>query len=93
MVKEFECLFLAERQAAAKVLTFSPDTAFPGQPETIRDAKGWLSKALPKGSSYKPTIHQGKITAHLNFEKLRATSADFRHLEKTLLHLERVPAP
>jgi hypothetical protein len=93
LVKEFECLFLAEKQAAAKVLAFPPATAFPEQPETIRDAKGWLSKALPKGSSYKPTIHQDKITARLDFEKLRATSADFRHLEKALLHLERAPAP
>ncbi|MFA5242351.1 MAG: DUF4276 family protein [Sulfuricella sp.] len=89
LVKEFESLFLAETQAAKNVLSLPPDTGFPENPRAIRDAKGWLSKALPKGSSYKPTVHQAKITAHLKFEKLRDTSSDFRHLENALLHLAR----
>lgn len=93
LVKEFESLFLAETQAATKVLTLPQDTKFPDAPETIRDAKGWLSKALPKGSSYKPTVHQAKITAHLDFEQLRATSPDFRHLERALLYLARQNSP
>jgi hypothetical protein len=93
LVKEFESLFLAEAQAAANVLTLPPGTEFPDTPETIRDAKGWLSKARPKGASYKPTVHQAKITAQLDFEKLRKTSSDFRHLENALLHLERANAP
>jgi len=93
LVREFESLFLAEIQAATKVLALPPDTEFPDTPEIIRDAKGWLSKALPKGSSYKPTVHQAKITAHLNFDKLRETSSDFRHLENALLHLVRANLP
>jgi hypothetical protein len=93
LVKEFESLFLAETQAARKVLVIPSDTGFPDNPETIRDAKGWLSNALPKGSSYKPTVHQAKITAHLKFEKLREISSDFRHLEKALLHLARTGTP
>ena len=93
LVKEFESLFLAETQAATNVLALPPNTEFPDIPETIRDTKGWLSKALPKGSSYKPTVHQAKITAHLNFEKLRETSSDFRHLENALLHLIQTNTP
>lgn len=93
LVKEFESLFLAETQAATTILAISPDIGFPDTPETIRDAKGWLSKALPKGSSYKPTVHQAKITARLDFEKLREASADFRHLEKALLHLAQRNVP
>lgn len=93
LVKEFESLFLAETQAATYVLALPPDTEFPNAHETIRDAKGWLSKALPKGSCYKPTVHQEKITARLDFEKLRATSADFRHMEKALLHLAWANTP
>lgn len=93
LVKEFESLFLAETQAAKNVLALPPGTKFPDEPETIRDAKGWLSKALPKGSAYKPTVHQAKITAHLNFEQLRKTSSDFRHLENSLLHLARTITP
>ena len=93
LVKEYESLFLAETQAARKVLVIPADTGFPDNPETIRDAKGWLSNALPKGSSYKPTVHQAKITAHLKFEKLREISSDFRHLENALLHLARTGTP
>lgn len=93
LAKEFEGLFLVEKQAAAKVLGLSPDTAFPDNPETIRDAKGWLSKALPKGSAYKPTVHQAKITSQLDFEKLRETSQNFRHLENALLYLAQANSP
>lgn len=93
LVKEFESLFLTEIQAAKNVLALPSNTVFPEEPRTIRDAKGWLSKVLPKGSSYKPTVHQAKITARLEFERLRETSPDFRHLENSLLHLASANPP
>lgn len=93
VVREFESLFLAERQAAINILNLPPATRFPEDPEALRDAKGWLSSALPKGVSYKPTTHQAKITAHLDLETLRGASANFRHLEKSLLYLIAADAP
>lgn len=93
LVKEFESLFLVESHAATNILALPPGTKFPDKPETIRDAKGWLSKARPKGSAYKPTVHQDKITARLNFKQLRETSSDFRHLENSLLYLARTITP
>jgi len=88
MVKEFETLFLAEANASRSVLKQIPkNKAFPDAPESIRDAKGWLSKAMPSGYAYKETVHQVKLAAAVNLERLRESSASFRHLEKSVLGL------
>jgi hypothetical protein len=59
MVREFETLFLSDHETTRAVLSDIPaDLQFPADPESIRDAKGWLSQARPKGSAYKPTQHQ-----------------------------------
>ncbi len=93
LVKEFESLFLAEAKSASKVLALRQGIEFPENPEAVRDAKGWLSKAQPKGSAYKPTHHQEKITAQLDFDILREKSRIFRHLEKPLLYLAEAHSP
>jgi hypothetical protein len=94
MVQEFETLFLAERDAAQTVLKDIPrDFAFPDDPEKIRDAKGFLSNAMPKGIAYKPTTHQEKISARLDLETLHANSPSFRHFEKSVLFLARQETP
>lgn len=87
VVKEFESLFLAEVAAAKHVLGIDEALTFPLNPEGIRDAKGWLSRALPKGVAYKETVHQEKIAAQLDFHVLRARSDSFEHLERSLLYL------
>lgn len=88
MVREFETLFLADPAASRKVLKRIPDScAFPDNPEHIRDAKGWLSQAMPKGFAYKPTVHQDKIVHALNLDSLRTTSPSFAHLERAVLRL------
>lgn len=88
MVKEFESLFLANPEATRKVLSNIPaDLPFPADPESVRDAKGWLSKAMPSGYAYKETVDQAKLTAALDLDYLRAHSPSYRHLEKSLLSL------
>jgi hypothetical protein len=88
LVKEYEVLFLHDEQATRKVFTDIPkETAFPAEPESIRDAKGWLSQQRPRGCAYKETVHQEKITAHLDLGLLRERSGDFVHLERAVLHL------
>lgn len=94
MVQEFETMFLADKTASRSVLTRIPDTqAFPTDPEDIRDAKGWLSEAMPKGFAYKPTIHQAKIAHALNLPSLRDKSPSFAHLERAVLRLVEVTLP
>lgn len=89
LVREFETFFLIDETATRKVFQEIPTkTTFPENPENIRDAKGWLSKARPSsGAAYKETVHQAKITAHLNFDLLRARSRDFAHLERAIIEL------
>ncbi|MDD2774720.1 MAG: DUF4276 family protein [Gallionella sp.] len=88
MVKEFETLFLADRDATRKILKDIPEvTAFPSSPESVRGAKEWLSKAMPSGIAYKETVHQVKIVSQLNLNHLRERSPSYRHLEKAVLAL------
>lgn len=94
LTKEYETLFLHDENATRAVFSDIPkQVAFPAQPETIRGAKEWLSAQRPSGMAYKETVHQQKITAHLNFDTLRERSADFAHLERAILQLIRAPCP
>ena len=81
-VKEFETLFLTDHETTRKVF---PDIreaqAFPANPEGIRDAKGWLSQARPKGYAYKPTQHQKRLTAQVDLFRLRARSPSYARFE------------
>ncbi len=95
LVKEYETLFLIDETATRKVFPDIPaKKSFPEHPENIRGAKEWLSIARPSpGSAYKETVHQAKITAHLNLDLLRTRSPDFAHLERAVLELARADIP
>jgi hypothetical protein len=95
LVKEYETLFLIDEAATRKVFPDIPaKTSFPANPESIRGAKEWLSKARPAaGHAYKPSVDQAKITAHLNLDLLRARSPDFAHLERAVLELVQATIP
>lgn len=96
MVREYESLFLCDETTTRRVFDDIPARlAFPDNPESVRDAKNWLSKARPKGSAYKPVMHQQKLTAQLDLARLRAHSPSFRDFEFSLLKLimvDRDPA-
>jgi hypothetical protein len=88
IVKEYESLFLWDQEATQAVLTqMRPDYKFPATPETIRDAKGELSRSLDSGSAYKPMIHQMAISKKVNLQILREKSPSFQRLEKAVLDL------
>lgn len=87
VVKEYESLFLAERHALVAEFPALANVPFPNDPEAIRGAKEWISRQLPIGIAYKPTIHQRDITVRMELGSLRASSASFRHFEKALLRL------
>ena len=94
LVKEYEALFLHDEKATRAVFPDIPaKTLFPTSPENIRGAKEWLSAQRPKGSAYKETVHQEKITARLDLDLLQAKSPDFAHLERAVLALIDAPVP
>ena len=88
MVQEYETLFLSDKIATRSVLKSIPaDIDFPADPESIRGAKEWLSRAMPKGVTYKETIHQAKNTSALNFDHLLNHSPSFIHLDRALTRI------
>lgn len=88
MVKEFETLFLADHETVRRVFSDIPSGfLFPPNPELVRDAKGFLSQARPKGSAYKPTQHQMRLAAQLDLSRLRTRSASFRNFEAAVHRL------
>jgi hypothetical protein len=65
-----------------------PDRApLTGDIESIRDAKGTISRMMSSERAYKETRDQEKFITALDFAKLRANSRSFRHFEDTLLWL------
>lgn len=86
-VQEFESLFLAEMSALRLFYQLPPDLKIVSNVATRRDAKGEISKLLPKTRSYKETIDQAKITSKLDLDTCAQVSRDYRHLESALLRL------
>ena len=88
IVKEFESLFLFDEMGTRKILpSIVKSTVFPANPEAIRPAKEWLSRAQPSGVSYKPTVHQAKLAAAVDLNILRTRSPSYQRLESALLRL------
>lgn len=57
-------------------------------PESRRDAKGWIRANLMNGRAYKPTVHQLALTRLMHVADLRASGlSSFRRLENALRFL------
>jgi len=88
LVKEYESLFLTDTDCIRHHFPqIKKDHVFPSAPETVRDAKGEISRALPTGYAYKPTVHQAKLSAAINLTLLRQHSPSFHRLEQAVLQL------
>lgn len=88
MVKEFESIFLWDDRCLRRAFPeFLANAKLPDNPETVRDAKGWISRNLPKGRAYKPTTDQARMAATVELDHLREVSASMKRLEDSLLRL------
>lgn len=97
--REYESLFLACVEAmagkglkvaggAAELPGLSADATFGGDPETVRDVKGWLTRHMAAGRTYKPTVHQLPMTRMVEFEVVRRNGLPwFGTLERALQFL------
>jgi hypothetical protein len=61
--REYEAWFLAAAESLAGKRGIDEAVAAPGEPESIRDAKGWLSARMQDGRSYRETLDQPALTA------------------------------
>jgi hypothetical protein len=65
-------------------------TVFDGNPEGIRGVKEWLSRHMPPGYTYKPTVDQLPMTRLMDFPTVRASNPPlpcFGTLERALQFL------
>jgi len=65
--REYETWFLAAARSLRGVSGLPADLEPPPNPESIRDAKGWLSRKRPAG--YNEPNDQPKLTAQFSFEE------------------------
>ena len=79
-VKEFECWFLAAAESIAGRRGLPEDLTAPPDPESVRDAKGWLKHRRTDGLAYGPTVDQPALTDAFDMAAARAGAAPFDKL-------------
>jgi hypothetical protein len=90
--REYEAWFLASLPSLVgkqitDYLTLPPDMVFVGDPESIRDVKGWFSRQLPPGKAYKETEHQAPMTRLIDLQIARNGSRSFRRVTNAIHQL------
>ena len=90
--REFEAWFLAAADSLRGYKGLKNDLEPPNNPETIRDAKGWLKRQLERGKKYRETIEQRQLTARFDLDLARqADSFDkcYRDITRLLNELRK----
>ena len=85
--REFEAWFIASIDSLRGLRGIPADAARPENPESIRDAKGWLSRVMAGNRGYSETTDQPALAAQ--FDITSARSADsfdkfYREVERLL---------
>lgn len=68
---EYEAWFLAAASSIAGRRGVDETALPPPEPESIRDAKGWLSARMPVGHRYRETLDQAAFSAILDLDIAR----------------------
>jgi hypothetical protein len=98
--REFEAFFLPclPRMAGKTLVSpegveragLLPGAIFRGNPESLRGVKEWLSKHMPAGRAYKPTLDQLPLARLVDFQVLRTCNPPlpcFGSLERAIRFL------
>lgn len=85
---EYEAWFLAAADSIAGHRGIRSSGNRPSKPESIRDAKGWLSARLPAGQSYRETLDQSALTEVFDLDAAR-TAPSFDKLWRDVSWLLR----
>jgi hypothetical protein len=75
--REFEAWFLAAAPSLGGRAGMPYDLAVPGNHETLRDCKGWLTHHRTDGGQYKPRVDQAPLADLFDLDLARANSASF----------------
>ena len=85
--REYEAWFLASLDTIAGSYGLPPGLVYDGDVERRRDVKGWLTRQMPPGQSYKETIHQAKFTNRIDLDHASCRSRSFRRLRHAVEQL------
>ena len=82
---EYETWFIcslsdSEGHGIRRRLEMQSGAVCPEDPESIRDAKGWLTNHIPRNLGYNPPTDQDDLTHHIAIELVREKSRSFRRL-------------
>lgn len=80
--REYETWFLAAADSLKGCAGLPPTMKAPSNPESIRGAKEWLGKQMPRG--YDPISHQAKLTSHFDLGQARAIPSFDRFVTKLI---------
>lgn len=79
--REYEAWFLASMWSLSLNAGISEQRLdYPGDPESRRDAKGWISRQMGAGRAYKESINQPQFTRKMSMRRAYARSRSFRRL-------------
>lgn len=84
--REFESWFLASAESIRGLRGLAADLAAPEDPESIRDAKGWLGAR----GGYRPVIDQPALAAKFNLSLARQRSDSFASTERRIRRLLQI---
>lgn len=70
---EYESWFVAAARSIAGNRDIASDVLAPPDPESIRDAKGWITRQMPPGRTYRPTRDQAALTAVFDLDAARSS--------------------
>ena len=83
--REYESWFIAAIESLGGKRTIFPDMHAPEYLDNIRDAKGWIGRAMSK-AKYSPPLDQAALTAAMDFTSARRSdSFDKCHREITAM--------
>ena len=77
--REYEAWFLASASSLDGARGFKLDGPLPDDPETPRDAKGWIEERMA-GGTYREVTDQPAFSARMSLEIARTNSRSFRKL-------------
>jgi hypothetical protein len=70
MKREFETMFIYAADSIAGSIDLPSNLVPPPEPDSIRGAKEWLTKQMPRGQSYSETSHQKTLVEVADIEAL-----------------------
>lgn len=84
---EFEGWFLAAAESLRDCRGLPPDLVPPPFPETVRDAKGWLTDRMPESRVYSPVLDQPALAASMSLAAAVDGSVSFEKFRREILRL------